>query len=557
MSWKQIVIASSFLPGMLFAHGGGDGDHEKDAKKFNKYHNWHHGTYKTTKMMGVGATKAYAELLKDIKPKKQIIVAVIDGGIDYKHEDLKNVMWVNEGEIPGNGIDDDKNGYIDDIHGWNFLGHPNGDNVGPENLELTRIYRKLKPKYDGKSADDVSNKEEFALFEEVRDKYNKNKERYSKILAQMDQIKMILPVIDAAIEKELGKSDYTVEEVEAIETEDASLLQFKSAKVEMMKQGLTMAKVNDQVEHLESYVNNYYNIDFMARKEIIGDDPTDINDRDYGNPDIKGPDPYHGTFVAGLIGAERGNGIGIDGIANNVRIMGIRAIPGGDEYDKDVALGIRYAVDNGAQVINMSFGKMYSPNKEMVDEAIKYAESKGVLLVNAAGNDNTDVDVHPHYPIDRYNGGAVANMLTVGASSMHKKRFKADDLTGSESAAGLPGTFSNYGQFHVDLFAPGVDIVSCAPESRYDKGNGTSYSSPITAGVAALVWSYYPELTAVELKEVLMNSVQKEKCLKVYVPDRGNDEPETTKFKTLSVSGGIVNAYNALKLAEKTVGKKK
>ncbi len=540
MTLKHITIAFSFafLPSIILANG--DGDHKKNAKDYKKYHNWHHGDHKADKMMGVSTRKAYDYIKENnLSPKKKIIVAVIDGGIDVQHEDLKNIIWINKDEIDGNGIDDDKNGYVDDIYGWNFLGHPDGKNVGPENLELTRIYRDLKPKYDGKSEEDIdaSDKEEFALYQEVKNTYETDRAKYSQILTQNKQLLGILPMIDAAIEKELGKKDYTLEEVKAISTEDEMLKQMVTAKTQLMKQNVTVADLENQISHLKDYVDNYYNVEFVARKEIIGDDPTDIKDTKYGNPDVKGPDAYHGTFVAGLIGAERGNGIGIDGIAGNIEIMAIRAIPGGDEYDKDVALGIRYAVDNGAQVINMSFGKMYSPNKEMVDEAIKYAESKGVLLVNAAGNDHTDVDEHPHYPIDRYNGGEVKNMLTVGAASMDRKKE-------------MPGVFSNYGKNHVDVFAPGVDIVSCTPESLYHKGNGTSYASPITAGIAAMVWSYFPKLTAAELKEIIMESAVDKGKKKVYLPNRGSDEKIKIKFNELCVSGGIANVYNAFLLAE-------
>lgn len=538
---KHISLALALSPGLLFAAPQEGEPDKKDAKRYgDKYYNWHHADPKKDKKMGVGAWKAYSKLLADKKPKQKIIVAVIDGGVDYTHEDLKNVMWKNPGEIDGNGIDDDNNGYIDDIYGWNFLGAANGENVNEENLQYTRIFRNLDPKYKGKTKADIADGDhkEFDLYIEVKEKISTETEKYTKQLNQMNQMVAGIQAVDAVIEKELGKSDYTLEEVKAINSEDATVKQMKDAKIALMEQGVSLSNIEAGQKHYSKYVNFYLNPEFKGRENIIGDDPSDYNDRNYGNPNVKGPDPYHGTFVAGLIGAQRGNNIGIDGIANNVEIMALRAIPNGDEYDKDVALSIRYAVDNGAKVLNMSFGKMYSPYKAMVDDAIKYAESKGVLMVNAAGNDHANVDVDFHYPIDRYEGGQVKNMLTVGASSMDRKKD-------------LPGVFSNYGKQHVDLFAPGVDIVSCAPESEYDKGNGTSYSSPITAGVAALVWSYYPELTAAQLKEILMASAVMKGKKKVKIPtDRGKTRDEV-KFETLSVTGGVVNAYNALKLAEK------
>ena len=307
--------------------------------------------------------------------------------------------------------------------------------------------------------------------------------------------------------------------------------------------GFRLEGLEGYIDYIQKYVDTYLNLDFNPR-EVVGDDPYNMDDRSYGNSDVRGPAATHGTFVAGIIAAKRNNNLGIDGIADNVQIMALRAIPDGDERDKDVALAIRYAVDNGANIINMSFGKTYSPNKKFVDEAVKYAEENNVLLVHAAGNEGKDIDVHRKYPSNLYEDGAwVETWLTVGANS-------------AEANMNLPAIFSNYGIKNVDLFAPGVQVVSTDTGSTYNKMNGTSFSCPVVAGVAALVLSHYPELTAVQLKEILKESVTLvKKPKKVYVPGRGKKEREKTKFRKLSNTGGIVNAYAALELAEKMTAK--
>ena len=263
----------------------------------------------------------------------------------------------------------------------------------------------------------------------------------------------------------------------------------------------------------------------------------DLNNRNYGNGNVKGPDvedALHGTHVAGIIAQLRGNGIGGDGVvAKNVEIMAVRAVPNGDEFDKDIALAIRYAVDNGAKVINGSFGKDYSPHKEWVWDAIKYAESKDVLIVHAAGNDSKDVDVEPNFPTDEVNGKEIAdNLITIGA---------LNTATGSKMVA----DFSNYGQKNVDVFAPGVKIYATIPNNKYKYEQGTSMASPNAAGVAALIRSYYPSLTASQVKHILMDSG-------VAIP--GNvavgEEKVQIPFSNTCVSGKIVNAYNAILMAD-------
>ena len=540
MAFRKLHVVLVALPVLgLVAAGLEDG--KKRAEDFGEeFHNWHHNDPSSDKISGVSTKQAYDSFVNGKAPKKKIVVAVIDGGVDPLHEDLKDRMWINSDEVDGNGVDDDNNGYIDDIYGWNFLGNKDGKNLNHETLEFTRIYRRLKPKYSGKSAADFSGeeKETYALYEECKDKLFAEREDARDNLESMRDILKFLNTIDPVIEKLHGSSDYTIEDVKKLKSSDKQVKGLIKTKYKLMELGITADEIEKAEEHFQESLDYNLNKSFDPRSEIIGDDITDINDKEYGNPDVKGEDAFHGTFVAGLIGATRANGLGIDGIADHVEIMALRAIPNGDEYDKDVALAIRYAVDNGAHLINMSFGKMYSPQKHLVDDALKYAEEKGVLIVNAAGNDHTNVDKDYHYPIDRIaEGDTVNNMLTVGASSMSTKK----DITGS---------FSNYGKKNVDLFAPGVEMVSLAPDNLYDKGDGTSFASPVACGVAALIWSYFPDLSAQELKAILMESVHDISSKKVYLPTDIAKKPKVT-LGDLCVTGGIVNVYNAFELASK------
>lgn len=490
---------------------------------------------------GMSVRKAYEEIIKDYKGKT-VIVGVVDSGVDIDHEDLKNVIWTNEDEIPGNGIDDDKNGYIDDIHGWNFL----GDTV-EENMEFVRILRKLKPKYEGKSASDISaaDKEEFELYERAKKEYD---EEYAEVTRNINRYQQILQQItsaQAAVAEKIGKEKFSLEELEAMEADTPELQQQKALLINIMSSaGDDIAAVEKEIQGAVDYyqgrLESHLNMELDGRK--TGDDPDDLTDTNYGNNDVDGPDPKkedakHGTHVAGIIAAERNNGIGINGVADNVKIMAVRAVPDGDEYDKDIALGIRYAVDNGAKVINTSFGKYFSTHPEWVMDAIKYAAKNDVLIVNAAGNDALDMDVTRIYPNDQTpeNEEEIAdNFLTVGASNF-------------DYGSDLVARFSNYGQTNVDVFAPGTKIWSTTPNNEYEFLQGTSMASPAVAGVAAMIRSLYPKLSAAQVKEVIMKSGLASPQ-KVMV---GGNSKDIRPFAELSVSGKMVNLYNALIMASK------
>lgn len=489
--------------------------------KENDLMRWSHLDIVNDTVPGMSVDRAYTELLKKRKGTK-IIVGVVDSGLDVDHPDLKGHIWTNTNEIPGNNIDDDKNGFVDDIHGWNFLG-----DATDMNLELTRIVKK---------GDDGS--EEYKKAKAELDK------KILELKQQKPQVNMIAKA-DQDIRSYLKKETYTKEDLKGISTTDAALNRSKMMMMSIATQAgdAFQEEIKSYVEYVNDHLNYNLNVEFDGRK-VIGDNPEDINDKNYGNGNVKGPDvedALHGTHVAGIIAQVRGNEIGGDGVvAKNVEIMAIRAVPNGDEYDKDIALAIRYAVDNGAKVINGSFGKDYSPHKEWVWDAIKYAESKDVLIVHAAGNDSKNIDVEPNFPTDEVNGKEIAdNLITIGA---------LDTDTGSKIVA----DFSNYGQKNVDIFAPGAKIYATIPNNKYKYEQGTSMAAPNAAGVAALIRSYYPQLTASQVKHILMDSG-------VALPSSVNVGEEKTQipFNNTCVSGKIVNAYNAILMADQMSRKAK
>lgn len=489
---------------------------------------------------GMSVTKTYNELIKNKKGQKTI-VAVIDSGIDIEHEDLKNVIWNNEDEIPGNGIDDDNNGYVDDIHGWNFL----GDIVG-ENMEYVRIIKKLEPNFKGKTEASISaaDRESFALYKKAKAEFEKESQETKAGKAQYEQILSQVKPAHQAISKKLGKEDYTAKELAGISNPSAMEQQQIGMLTQMLSFGDTVPGVIKELQGGIDYFSGRLETHFNLEKDfrsVLGDNPNDIKDTNYGNNDVDGPDPKkedarHGTHVAGIIAAQRDNGLGIQGVAKNVEIMVCRAVPDGDEYDKDIALAIRYAVDNGAKVINTSFGKYYSPHPEWVWDAIKYAASKDVLIVNAAGNEAFDLDGIQVYPNDQKGTSSEISetFLTVGALN-----YKY----GSEMVA----NFSNYGKSNVDVFAPGVKIWATTPLNTYENLQGTSMASPAVAGVAAMIRSYYPGLSAKQVKAILMDSGLTSNTQVIL----GGDQSRKDNFNNLSTSGKMVNMYNAFIMADK------
>lgn len=494
--------------------------------------NWVHADLVTDGIPGMSVDKAY-EFLKG-KSSETVIVGVVDSGTDLKHEDLVAVAWVNTKEIAGNGVDDDKNGYIDDINGWNFLG-----DIYEEHLEKERIL--INPKL----TDEATYNEVKAAREEEVSNAKSTITRFEQMLQGVKKAK-------ESLAKHLGKEDFTKEDVEAIKTDDASVTQ--SVAVAKQMYGFGLPSLDTAIKELKKELNKsqeLVNGEKLKKnfRKTVGDDPLDFNDRGYGdnNTGHSSTDEAHGTHVSGIIAASRNNDKGMIGVADNVKIMAVRAVPDGDEYDKDVALAIRYAVDNGAKVINTSFGKAYSPNKEWVYEAIQYAGEKDVLIVNAAGNDGANIDTERTYPNDSKNliEEISDNVLTLGAISSNYNEK-------------MPASFSNYGKRNVDIFAPGVQVYSTIPEGKYAKFSGTSMAAPSAAGVAAIVRSYYPKLSASQVKHILMNSGTKLDIEVMRPGSRSMDNPNGIKvpFADLSVTGAIINAYNAVKLADQMVNGK-
>jgi subtilisin family serine protease len=500
---------------------------------------------------GISLNKAYQFLKDHNRQSKQVIVAVLDSGVDTTHEDLKDNLWRNPKEIPGNGIDDDGNGYIDDVYGWNFLGGKDGRNIKKCSDERSRIYHRYKADFLYKTIDTTTlsydEKSHYTIWKKAASELNFSAEEQTELM-YVDITAKAIKKHDKILRKELEQEEYTVETLEKFEPNSKIGREAKLGYLTCMKiLGIESEETNrSTIEQLDEYIDgkkaafeSKEQIPVDYRSQIVKDNYADISDNHYGNNDVMGPNPMHGTHVTGIIGAKRNNGIGMDGVADNVLVMMVRVVPDGDEYDKDVALGIRYAVNNGAKVINMSFGKSFSPEKPWVDSAIRYAASKDVLIIHAAGNDGADNDIKDNFPSpysQKYNN-TVDNFLNIGASSDPK------------ISKSLTADFSNYGKENVDLFAPGVKIYSTLPgKSKYGNLQGTSMSTPIVTGLAALLRSYYPELSAVQIKKILMESVM--------IPDSTIENikpgPDHTPvaFATLSRTGGIVNAYYAVSAAD-------
>lgn len=523
---------------------------QEGAKQGSVPKGWHLLDKAKDGYSGISLDKAY-EFVKSKNIKgKTVVVAVIDSGIDTLHEDLKSVLWVNPKEIPGNGIDDDKNGYVDDVHGWNFIGGKDGRNLKQDSYEGARVYHKYKSKFE--NADPATLTGDDAITYEMWAKAKARIDSDGGSGADLFMLKTALrnaEKSDSVIRVAMKKDVYTGNDLDTFTAVSQAEKNAKAGFLYLFRANKMMETTNK--EFIEGF-GEYVGMESKKaeakdkapenfRAAITGDNEDDINDKYYGNPDVMANTPFHGTHVAGIIGAVRNNGIGMDGVADNVRIMAVRAVPDGDEHDKDIALAIRYAVDNGAQIINMSFGKDYSPQKKWVDEAVQYAASKGVLLVHAAGNDAKNVDVKDNFPspIYRDSSGKASNWITVGAS-------------GDAAAGGLTASFSNYGKKEVDVFAPGVKIYSTIPGGNtYGDAQGTSMASPVVAGTAAFLKSYFPKLSPQQIKYCIEKSAQ--------VPTEQVRKPGTDEMvpmNELAVTGGVINVYEAAKIASTLQGGK-
>jgi subtilisin family serine protease len=501
--------------------------------------NWQNLDLQKDTVFGLSTEKAYTTLLQH-KKSHPVIVGVIDSGVDTAHEDLKAIIWTNPKEIPNNGIDDDHDGYVDDVHGWDFIGGPKGD-VAHDNLEMVRLVRDQQPFYDSLTKAGSIPEKYKAGYDAYTSMYDAFQTGLKGAQQPVEGISRFKGILDSIV-KNIGKDTPTLADFQNYTPATGAEQRVKSVVVENMQGGMSYTSLMSDgimapLKHYQDELDYYYNLSFDPRP-IVGDDYNNSSQRDYGNADCQGPEALHGTHVAGIIGAIRHNGLGIDGIADNVQIMAVRVVPDGDERDKDVANGIRFAADHGAKVINMSFGKSYAKDKAAVDAAVKYAISKDVLLIHAAGNEGADLDApgKNNYPNQYYadGSGTATAWITVGASGW------IDDST-------LVAPFSNYGKKSVDVFAPGEQIYSTIPGSKYIHEDGTSMASPVVAGLAALIREYYPKLTAVQVKQIILQSVVKPTHPVVI----GSGETRrVVSLSDISTTGGVVNAYQALLLAE-------
>jgi cell wall-associated protease len=511
-------------------------------------HGWQLLDYRTDSVLGAGINRAYKELLKGMIAHP-VVVAVIDMGVDTAQEDLIGHIWTNSKEIPGNGIDDDHNGYIDDVHGWNFLGGKNDKNIIVESYESYREYYRLNLDSDWADHGDITAKKLYR--EKVKKYFLRDSVQQAQAVFWLSQVIPQMRSADSILKSTLRKDSIFARDVTEYQPSDSIFASVKkNTLMYFNKYGITPDMslgrfIHEADKYLQSArikLADFSNDPNARRREIVGDDYDNITDKVYGNNNVSAGFPSHGTHVAGIIAASRGNGKGMDGIDDHVMIMALRAVPDGDERDKDIALAIRYAVDNGARIVNMSFGKYFSPGKKWVDDAIQYAADHDVLLVHAAGNESRNIDSISHYPVPEYEAGGrnFCCFMTVGANA-----------GGPDSS--VLARFSNYGKKEVDLFAPGVKVYSTLPGNQYAAYSGTSMAAPMVTGIAALLLEYYPKLSARQLKYILMRSTMKLPHHQVKWAATGS----TIDFDQLSVTGGIVNAYDALKLASTIKGDRK
>ena len=534
---KKVLIAAAFLASFSFAFA-------QDKMQDNDLKTWYHKDFSTTNVYGVNTDNAYKFLeSKGLKPRT-VVVGVLDSGVEVDHPGLINNMWKNPNEIPNNGIDDDKNGYVDDIYGWNFIGGKTAD-VDADNLEVTRMVKKYQPIFEGTdSAKNRANQakmpEEYAIYQKSKKLYDEKGSEAKQYYHYFSGFNNAIPSIVKTLNgKTLTKANLAA--IKPASQEDNRNLQILNSLVQdagnvgktpKEVEELLRKEIEGALKHYESQATKHYNLDFDPRAEIVGDNYDNYNEKHYGNNHYEGPDASHGTHVSGIIaGLPHGNEAQY-GVAHKVaKIMTVRAVPDGDERDKDVANAIRYAVDNGAKILNMSFGKAVSPGKKHVWDAMKYAEKKGVLLVKAAGNDNQNIGENEYFPTNFMKQSDekpfVSNMIVVGASTNNSQNLRA--------------RFSNYNGKMVDVFAPGQEIYSTVPDAKYEYLQGTSMASPVVAGAAAVLWAYMPSLTPQQIKEALVKTVNKS-TVNANVDSSAN-------FDQISVAGGVIDLYKAAQYA--------
>jgi len=500
---------------------------------------WEYKDIVSDSIPGISLDRAYLELLKN-KKGKEVIVAVIDTQMDINHEDLKQAFWVNTDEIPNNGMDDDDNGYVDDVHGWNFIGNTKGESIFRTNFEYVRLVKKYQNKYKDLSIDSIAKKDtvQFKIYKKALKEYNKWFKMRKHNVLMFTNWRIRYANTKKVLSLYFPKEDYTIKKLQEIKTTDTIVLKEIKNMLDHIKWKQSDTWAKKELKYERNFINYYLNIDLKDR-ELVGDNVNDIRDTKYGYHNVSISQEklvYHATYIGGVLGANRSNAIGIKGISSTIKIMPLVVSCNGDEYDKDIALAIRYAVDNGARIINMSSKKDFSIHAKWVTEALQYAEQRNVLFVHGTGNDTYNIDKVATFPTDTDKNGTeiLTNFINVGSSSYHvnKKLFSY---------------YSNYGKENVDLFAPGEEIYTTSLNNHYRFKDGTSMATPMVSGVAALILSHYPKLKAYEVKEIVLASGV---SYNFDVEIRIDRKKVLVPFSSLSKTGKILNAYNALLLAK-------
>ena len=527
---------------------------------------WYNCSFDKDGVYGAEVNKAY-DFLKGKKIKKRPVVALIGSGMDIEHEDLKQAIWVNPKE-KADGKDNDKNGLVDDINGWNFLGGKDGQVMEATMREGDREFLRLKDKYadyifDGKNYNKVID----GKLTKVADPENIEEYNYyrNQVLPESPMagtysgwqltyvLKAYADKFDQMMKerfpgKELTEADFSICYDPKAPRDSLSEVSFmmcamgfgvyKTDKWETVYAGI---KSGAQIEQAKAeYERKVGPFGADGRKDIIGDNYLDINDNKYGNNVLLTADAAIGTMEAGIIVAKRENGLGGNGIMDQAEIMTLRVAANGEPYLKDIALAIRYAVDHQADIIMLPVQNTLYPEdqKKWISEALEYAESKGVFCVTPAWEGAQDLAVETYYP-NRWMTGKkeLTNLMVVCSSDKN----------------GNPSMNSNYGAKEVDLYAPGMEIYSTYTGDTYQSGTGLGLAAATTVGVAALIKAYYPHLTGTQIRNILLETVTSRKDAEVekgIVVD-GKPTQDLFLFGDLCLSGGIINAYQAVVAADK------
>lgn len=539
---------------------------DNQARKKQSDLDWYNCSFGEDGVYGAEVNKAY-EFLKGKKVKKRPVVALIGTGLDVEHEDLKQAIWVNPGE-QADGKDRDKNGFIDDINGWNFLGGKNGQVMERLIQEGDREFLRLKDKY----ADYItSNGEFFKIIDGKRVKVSapENLSEYSyykNVVMPESQLARIYGGWNMAyVIAEYGqkfKEDLrakfpgqriTLQEFQTCYDPNAPQDTLSDVTFTLIATAFQLYKTDDLdfvyktfvetgvARGKESYEEALKAYGYDGRKDIVGDDYLNINDNKYGNNVLLTSDAGLGTMQGGIIGGKRGNGLGNDGIMDEAEIMALRVTAsGGEPYIKDMVLAIRYAADHGVDIIVLPQQNTLYPDgqKEWMIEALRYAESKGILVIVPAWELSQDLAKQTFYPNRRMTGDKeLTNLMVISSSDKE----------------GNPSLNANYGAKELDLFAPGINIYSAYTGDTYQIGSGVGLASASVAGVAALIKAYYPHLTGSQIRDILLESVTSRKGVEVEkgIEVDGKQTQDLFLFDDLCLSGGILNAYQAIMAADK------